>query len=531
MYDQLGNQSINDLLDERAAEHGGRTFLTFEGRDERVHELTYGELHQLVRRCSRGLAKLGIGRGDTVVVQLANSPEFLVTWFAVTRLGAVFVPSNTANTASELGYLLVVTEAGLVITEERYLETVERAVAEQGRPCEIVLARGGTHRGRTFDDLLGPEQVPADESGRPDVTGDDLAELIFTSGTTSKPKGVMLTHANLVNAGYHAIHCLWLAQDERCLTALPLFHVNAQAMSVLPALVLGASVVLEEEFRASKFWAQVRRHRATQTCLVAMQLRTLLAQPPADGERDHLVRRLFFAINVSDQEKAAFEQRFGVSLINGYGCSEAMTLLACSPVAGARRWPSVGRPAVGRRIMLLDESGHEVAPGEVGEVVVEGTPGRDIMLGYYRDPEETAKALRGGRFHTGDNARVDDGFLYFVDRKKNMIKRSGENVAAAEVEAVLVEHPMVAEACVLGVPDALRDEAVAAVVVLRDGGRASADEITEYCARHLAKYKVPTIVRFRAALPKTSIGKVRRDVLDAELRAPAAAETGGASGG
>ena len=211
-------------------------------------------------------------------------------------------------------------------------------------------------------------------------------------------------------------------------------------------MTVAGTLVVIQEFRASKLWAQVRRHRATQTCLVAMQLRTILAQPPAEGERDHLVRRLFYAINVTDAEKEAFEERFGVTLINGYGLSEGMTLLTCSPVVGPRRWPSIGRPSPGRRILLLDDEGNEVAPGEVGEIVAVGTPGRDIMLGYYKDPEATDAALRpGGRMHTGDNAYADEqGFLYFFDRKKDMIKRAGENVSAMEVESVVLDHPLVA---------------------------------------------------------------------------------------
>ena len=174
-----------------------------------------------------------------------------------------------------------------------------------------------------------------------------------------------------------------------------------------------------------------------------MQLRTILAQPPAEGERDHHVRRLFYAINVTDAEKEAFEERFGVTLINGYGLSEGMTLLTCAPVVGPRRWPSIGLPSPGRQILLLDDDGNEVAPGEVGEIVAVGTPGRDIMLGYYKDPEATEAALRpGGRMHTGDNAYADEqGYLYFFDRKKDMIKRAGENVSALEVESVVARPP------------------------------------------------------------------------------------------
>jgi crotonobetaine/carnitine-CoA ligase len=357
------------------------------------------------------------------------------------------------------------------------------------------------------------------------VRSDDLAELIFTSGTTRKPKGVMLTHANCLRAGLHAVHCLWLDEGERCLTALPLFHVNAQAMSVLAAMTVAGTLVLLEEFRASRFWGQVRAHEATQTCVVAMQLRTILAQPVADGERDHRLRRLFFAINVTDEEKAAFEERFGVTLINGYGCSEAMTLLACSPIVGPRRWPSVGLPATGRRLLLLDDDGNEVPTGEVGEVVAEGIPGRDFMLGYYRDEQATAETLRNGRLHTGDNLYADEnGYLYFFDRKKDMIKRAGENVAATEVEAVLLEHPQVAEACVVGVADPIRDEAVGAVIVPAHPGVLTIEEITEHCQARLARFKVPTIITFVDEMPKTSIGKVRKDVLRKQLAQPAGGE-------
>jgi crotonobetaine/carnitine-CoA ligase len=249
-----------------------------------------------------------------------------------------------------------------------------------------------------------------------------------------------------------------------------------------------------------------------------MQLRTLLTQPPDDGDADHDVRRLFYAINVTDDEKERFEARYGVALINGYGLSEAMTLLTCAPVVGPRRWPSIGLPSPGRRIALVDDEGNEVATGEVGEIVAEGTPGRDIMLGYLDDPESTAEALRGGRLHTGDNAWADEqGFLHFFDRKKDMIKRAGENVSALEVEAALLEHPQIAEAAVVGVPDAIRDEAVAAVIVPAAAGAVSAEDVAEHCRTRLARFKVPTVVQFADELPKTSIGKVRKDVLRRQL--------------
>jgi crotonobetaine/carnitine-CoA ligase len=507
MLDPLGDRTLTDLLEERTEAHGDRIFLVYEDGEESISELTYDEFAADVRRCARGLAERGVGRGDRVVVHVRNCPEVLVTWFALARLGAVFVPSNVANTAGELVHILSVTKAKLAITEPRLLEPVQQAVSACGDATEIVVARGDGDDLATFADLL----AHGDDAPRPDVASSEVVELIFTSGTTRKPKAVMLTHANCVRGGLDSVHCLWMEEGERCLTALPLFHVNAQSMSVMAALTVAGTLILIEEFRASRFWGQVRRHHATQTALVAMQLRTLLAQPPDDGDAEHDLKRLFYAINVTDDEKARFEARYGVTLISGYGLSEAMTLLACAPVVGPRRWPSIGLPSPGRRLALLDDHGNEVGPREVGEIVAEGTPGRDIMLGYLDDAEATAAALRDGRLYTGDNAWADEqGFLYFFDRKKDMIKRAGENVAALEVEGALLEHPDIVEAAVFGVPDPIRDEAVAAVVVAHG---LTAEDVIDHCREHLAKFKVPTFVEFAAELPKTSIGKVRKDVL------------------
>lgn len=513
MIDPVGERTLTDLLDEQAGQYGDQVFLVFEDRAGTVSELTYSAFRERVGRCAAGFAARGVGRGDYVVVHLRNCPELLVAWFALGRLGAVLVPSNVANTAPEIDHLLAVSGARLAITEPELLAPVVQAAEAAAQDVEVLIARGAVEGSAAFEDLLGEDGAAV--SVPPDAArSNDVCELIFTSGTTRKPKAVMITHAMCLRSGLDAVHCLWLGPGERCLTALPMFHVNAQAMSLFAALTTGGTLILVEEFRASKFWSQVQAHRATQTAVVAMQLRTLIAQPPAEGEREHDLRRLFFAINVTDQEKAAFEERYGVTLINGYGLSEAMTLLAVSPVAGPRRWPSIGLPSPGRRIELLDDEGRPVAPGEVGEITVLGDPGRDILLGYHGDPEATAAALRDGRLHTGDNAYADeDGYLYFFDRKKDMIKRAGENVSAIEVEATLIDHPQIAEAAVVGVADAIRDEAVAAVVVAADGASPSADDVIDHCRAHLSRFKVPTVVRFVDALPKTSIGKVRKEEL------------------
>jgi len=246
-------------------------------------------------------------------------------------------------------------------------------------------------------------------------------------------------------------------------------------------------------------------------------VRTLLAQPPAPTDRDHLVHRNFYAINVLDSEKEAFEERFGVELLNGYGLSEAMTIVTLAPVFGERRWPSIGLPTYDRQVRIVDADGQDLPAGEIGEIIVQGVPGRTIMKGYFKHPEATAQAIRDGWLYTGDNGYFDkNGYIYFFDRKKDVIKRAGENISASEVEAALLLHEQIAEAAVIGVVDPIRDEAVKAFVVTAEGTQLTEDQVTEHCRSHLASFKVPTIVQFVESLPKTSVGKIEKKALRTE---------------
>ncbi|QEC49737.1 AMP-binding protein [Baekduia soli] len=513
MIDVVGDRTLNDLLDERVALGPDHQLLVFEDAEGAVSELTYGGFQDLVLRAARGLQELGVGHGDRVAVQLRNSPEILVIWFALARLGAIFAPSNVANTTPELEHILRKARVSLLIVEPDYRAIAEGAIAAAGGDVTLVIARGPGGDAVTFSDLL--EREPLTDA--PDVGAMDVCELIFTSGTTSKPKAVMLTHAHCVRSGEDAVRCIGLHDGDRCMTSLPLFHCNAQAMTALAAMTVYGTIILLEVFSATKYWSQLRRHGATETALVAMQLRTLNAQPVDPDERDHRLHRVFYSLNVPDEERLSFEDRFGVTLINGYGQSEAMVMITSAPLVGDRRWPSIGLPIAGRNVHILDEEGNPVPRGEVGEICVEGTPGRDVFLGYFDDPDATAQTFRDGLLHTGDNAMVDDkGFFYFFDRKKDMIKRAGENVSAMEVESALIAHPEVATAAVIGVPDPIRDEEVVAVVVAEHAGAVTAEELREHCAQRLARFKVPTTIQFVDELPLTSVGKVRKDALRKE---------------
>lgn len=517
MIDSLGNRTLNDLLAERVELHGDKTWLVFEDRQGTGCELSYRQFSDKVAGAARGFASVGIKQGDAVVVHLRNCPEFLIAWFALAAIGAVMVPSNTANTAPELNHVIGHSEAVAVVTESDYLDIFLELQPEHPHLGTLILARGGETRGKVKD--FAALMVASAELPEITVRSEDLQEMIFTSGTTAKPKAVMLTHANALHGGEETVKGVALDSSDRCLTALPLFHCNAQALSVLGALTAGATLILLEEFRASRYWEQVRQHRATYTSLVAMQLRTLLAQPPAETDGNHQLRRLFYAINVTDEEKEAFERRYAVKLINGYGMSELMILASIVPVFGRQKWPSIGLPALDRTIRIVDENGDDVPAGAVGEIIVSGMPGRTVMKGYFKDPAATSHALRDGWLHTGDNGYLDEeGYLYFFDRKKDVIKRAGENVSASEVEAVLVQHPAIAEAAVIGVPDPVRDEAVKAFVVCRDGEQLADEDIRAFCKTKLAPFKIPTEVEFLAELPKTSIGKIEKKLLRCEGR-------------
>ncbi|PRZ41564.1 crotonobetaine/carnitine-CoA ligase [Antricoccus suffuscus] len=513
--DLIGERNLRDLLTERANRYPDKTYLVFEDQAGNVLEYTYAEFLIHVQSAAAGFASLGIAKGDAVVIQLPNCPEFLFAWFGIGWIGAIAVPSNTANTAPEMRHILDLSDAVAVVCSPPYRQVIDDALESADGVRHRILARmpGAAPEGWTsYDEMVAVHQPAADVA----VGSEDVMQMIFTSGTTSQPKAVMLTHANCLHSGERASRCTAVSDSDRVLTALPAFHVNAQSLTVLAALTVGATCVLLEEYRASKFWDQIRRHEATAVSLVAMQVRTLLAQPAAQTDRDHAVRRNFYAINVLDSEKAEFERRFGLELVNGYGLSETMTVVTIAPVFGEKRWPSIGLPAYDRQVRIVDADGEDVPTGDVGEIIVSGIPGRTIMKGYFKDPEATAQAIRDGWFYSGDNGYVDEkGYVYFFDRQKDVIKRAGENISASEVEAALLLHDHILEAAVIGVPDPIRDEAVKAFVVIGGGVELTADQIIEHCGSRLAPFKVPTLVEFVDSLPKTSVGKIEKKALRA----------------
>ena len=448
----------------------------------------------------------GIGRGDKVHVHLWNCPEFFDVWFGAARLGAVIVPTNPLLTADELTYVVGHAGTKLSVTQSDLLGTVSSVAGD--RPVLVTGEASGT--ARSFDDELA-EASPI-EDGDPGPT--DVAAVLYTSGTTSRPKGVLVTHANYLHVGEVVAHHLRVTPEDRMLITLPLFHANAQYYSTMSALVTGSSVIVMARFSASRWASVAKSHQATLASLFAAPIRMLLAQPRNGDHARNQLRAVLFSQNVTEEQLAEFEERFDCPLLQLYGMTETIAPPTLNPLYGERRNMTIGRPTLGARLRVVGEDGAEVPDGEVGELLVGGESGTTLMAGYLGDDDATRAALMDGWLRTGDNVRVDEaGYLHFVDRAKDMIKRAGENVAASEIESALNAHPAVFESAAIGVADAMRDEAIAAFVVLANEASVTENELTEWCASRLAAFKVPGSIEFVDSLPRTSVGKIQKEEL------------------
>jgi crotonobetaine/carnitine-CoA ligase len=514
--DHMTNQTIRRVWSESVARNPESTYLIYEDDEGLETAATYAEFNEQINRTARSLHdQHGIRKGDTFVLHLENSPAFLQTWYGLMKIGAIPAPSNTDNTPREIEYAVTQAEAKHVLTEPQYLETVRDALQDVDVE-EIIVGRTDgedEHGGHATLDAMTADADPL----LPEIELDsqDPGQILYTSGTTGNPKGVIFTHENLIRSGLRMRHHLAMQETDRFLTALPLFHANAQSMGALPCLMSSATLVLIESFSASKFSTQIRKHGATLTSLINTQARTILLQPESPTDADNDLRAIFFGINVTENEKEEFEGRFGARFVNSYGLSEATTAVVSSPVYGKQGWPAAGVPLYDRDVYIVDEDENRLELGDVGEIAVDGTRGKSIFKEYYNMPEETEDTFtEDGLLLTGDYGRLDEeGYLYFVDRKKNIIKTRGENVSENEVEGVLADHAGIADVCVIGIPHHIYDEAVLAVVKPTEDADLTADEVIAYAEEHLAEFKLPHEVEFVESLPRTGVGKVEKSKL------------------
>lgn len=530
MADIATGRSTVTLWESACLLFGDRPFLVHLDTEGRRAEFGYAEFSALIHRAAHAFQSVGIGPGDPVMLQLGNRPELLTALFGLTELGAIAVPISPDATRAELGRTYASCGARWAVVDAGCLED-HLALRDSGdvaiaglmgvhAPHELTADHAADALQHWQDEAIYCyQQLCAQQSDQPvgdtGVGPDTVAELLYTSGTTSAPKGVMITHGNLVFSGHYGVWQASLRPDDRLLTTMPACHSNFQLAALTPVLVAGATLVMSERYSTRRFWQQIRSERATFVQLVAMMARTLLAQPPSPEDGVHELRDASYFMPISDAEKAEFERRFNVSLMNSYGSTESIGWAVTDPPQGERRWPSVGRAGLGYEVGIFDSDGRELPPGQVGEFRIKGVPGRSLMLGYLGDPEATAAALSpDGWLRTHDKGYVDEaGWFHFVDRSVNLIKRAGENISTTEVECALTSHRDIAEAAVVGVDDPIRDQAVKAYVRLHPGAALTKDEILEHCRGLLAPFKVPEYIEFVDDFPRTRSLKIEKRLL------------------
>ncbi|MCB2227901.1 MAG: AMP-binding protein [Desulfarculaceae bacterium] len=503
-------QNLRELIEARSAELGPKQYLIFGDRS-----YTFEQMNQKVDQMAAGLAGLGLGPGDKAAMLVNNSPEFIWLWWAILKLGAVMVPVNLRLTAGEAAYIINHSEAKAVLLGDQSLPLLPELRAE----CEAVASwlgvglepGAGLPGVEAF--LEGPAAPPA-----PAALGlDDPAAILYTSGTTGFPKGVIHTHGNYLRTAASFARTCGLEASDRLMTANPLFHVNAQFYSCMGTLWAGATFVLAEKFSASRWWGWTREHRVNKAVMLLPLTTILFNAPPRDDDADNPVE-LVVAGGAPKGRYAEFESRFGVKLQTLYSLTEA-PLALMGKLDEPVRDSSVGVPMVpdwpglSNEVAIFGEQDQPLPPGEAGQIVLRS---QGLLKEYLRDPQATAEALAGGWLHTGDRGRMDDdGWVYFLGRGKDVIRKKGENVAAVEVENALAASELVVEAAVLGVmpPDAVGEEEIMAFVVRAPGAAPGWEALIEHCAQRLADFKVPRFWLAVDELPKNAMNRVVKNRL------------------
>jgi len=506
---RVHGDTLDDVFRSRMPDNP-RPFAVYEGKS-----WSRAEFHRAYLATAALLVRRGIRKGDRVGVVSRNHIGHLLLLFGCARIGAILVPANPELKVGELGYIFQHSEVSAVFCDLT-LQAVASEACAPLEPAPWLLALEGGEIGEPgLMELL--ETTAGGEL--PDAaSADDTCIIIYTSGTTGFPKGAMHSQRAFVASGESNVARLWLQPDDRVLIVLPLFHINALFYSLAGVLGAGATAIVVPKFSASAFWQLAVETRATQVNLILSIGLILRERPRSEFRPDHSIRVVYGA---RPEDEACFREEFGIdNLINGFGMTEIPGII-CNPYHGERKFGSLGpigchpdpeRPWAECRI--VDDEGRDREANEVGELWVKHPI---VMQGYFRDPEQTRQAFEGPWFKTGDlMSRDEDGYFYFVSRKKDIIRRRGENIAGAEIDRMLSQHPDILEAAVVPVPSELGDEEILAAIVLRPGTAPSAESIGQWCAERLSRIKVPRFVLFVDELPYTPTFKVAKHILKAD---------------
>jgi crotonobetaine/carnitine-CoA ligase len=503
VLDIVGRRTLDQLLERAAWGREGASFILLADGSE----VNYGDFLAQRRGAEAFLRAQGVRRGDAVLVHMLTSLCQVALMFGLYRLGAVAAMSNPANTLREVNTIVRRSGARWLVIDDDNNELVAALRAEG----KTVLPASD------FDSVLqakAGDAAPADVLGEPPLTPDSPATMIFTSGTTSEPKCVVYKHGHQIWGAECFLRQLGLLSDSLLMHHFPLFHMNG-LNQLCATLLAGARLLLLERFRSGLFDEYVDRFVPTTTYLNGTHIK-MIRETGTKLVKPSPLRRVGMALQLGDSDYDWFDAKYGAVLSEGYGQTESIAACLGNPATGSKR-ACCGLPIVGYEARLEGEAGGYCPPGEIGELLVRSHSRWGIMHGYDGDDEATAKALDGGWLHTGDMMRQDeDGYFYFVDRVKDIIKRAGENISAREVEIALELHPGIVEAAVVGRFDRLREEVPVAFVVSRTLDLQS-DEVLAFCRSHLAPHKVPETLYIVDALPRTAVGKIEKKQLRASL--------------
>ncbi len=498
-------KNIRHMLEERARLDGEKVYIVFYD-----HELTYAQFNEQVNRFANGLLSLGVKQGDTVYIHLSNCPEHMIATLGAIKIGAIAGPINILLKAEEIKYELNDSKGKVLVTESPLI-----SVVEEMKPgleyLEKIIEFGGTVREEhiSFRELIKANSARL-KKGK--LGYDDLAFIFYTSGTTGKPKGTLLTHGNVLNTISGLRNALnppegEEAEEQNCaLFFLPLFHVNAM-MSLISGINRALKTVLLRKFSVREFGPLVEKHGCEFFSAVPKVYKILLEA--RDTVQKHDLSSLKFAIcgaaPMPVETIREFEKLYGVELMEGYGLTEATVASTLHRRGGKKKIGSIGPALDGQEVKIMDPEGKLLSPGKVGEIVIRGP---SVMVGYYGLKDETEKTLRDGWLHTGDIGYMDEeGFFYIVDREKDMIIKGGENIYPKEIEDVISKHPAVHDVGVIGIPDEISGEEIKAFVVPRIGKKVNPEEIIEFCRKELAEFKVPKEVELIIGIPASAVGK------------------------
>ncbi|MCP4625499.1 MAG: ATP-dependent acyl-CoA ligase [bacterium] len=498
-------ENLKVLIEDKAIKNGNKSFMLFEDRT-----ISYMEIHLESNILANNLHKLGVKKGENVLVFLFNSPEYLMIWFALAKLGAVMVPINTASRSHDLNHIIENSESETIILETLLLENYLEVKSQNNIKREIILENSQSDKTHEMIPFRRLKDGNSDNL-RTDIEKYDPLCIIYTSGTTGKPKGVVLPHFCYINSGNTIKGYEDLKPGDRMFSTLPLFHVGAQLLIAIPSMVADIDFVLMRKFSASRYWDQIRKYNCNIAHYLGSIAQMLFLQPEKPDDADNPAERMIGG-GVSKQIWEKFEQRFGVGFIEAYGLTEAGAVSIHNPIDRIKVG-SIGLPVAHQRIEIVNQSDETLPPYEHGEIVIRPEKPYTMMLGYFKNPEATMDACRNLWFHTGDIAyRDEEGYIYYVGRHAHFIRRRGENVSSEEVEDIINSHPDVKESGVVGVPSIVGDEDVKAYIV---SSKKNLDplEIIRWCEGKISYFKIPRYVEFLDQLPITATNRLERHKL------------------